>query len=257
MDCQDVEFSSKKSQERIDKALTIFDLAVLNRILTLGLHLMGATRKDIARLLNRSEESVKTSIRVLLRDGFTALRDRRHSMTQPVSNIPANKFSVSMRREGQWQVINLGVPGNELRVPIKHKTQLRTVLLSFFNSRMLSVKQAATAMGISQAHCRELANQLKEVDVDNSLIDKRQGQTQDYRMGPAEKAELIRQFSARSVLKLSTSSEILTEKINEQTDTTVSSRTIRWHMKKLGLKTIRKTLPELVDNQKKTLNKTP
>jgi len=257
MDCQNIEFSPEKSQERIDRALTVFDATTLNRILTLGLHLLGTPRKEIASLVNRPEESVKTSLRVLLRDGLAAFRDRRCSNIQPVVSMPVRSLAVSMRREGKWQIVDFGVPGKELRILVEHKIQLRTVLLSFLNSGLLSVEQAATALEISQAHCRELASKLAYADVEESLIDKRQGQTQDYRMGPAEKAELIQQFAARAVLKLPTSSETLVEVVNEQTARPVSARTVRWHMKKLGLQAIKKTLPDLVDVQKKRLNKAP
>ena len=95
------------------------------------------------------------------------------------------------------------------------------------------------------------------MDVEESLIDKRRGLTRGYRVGPSEKAELIQQFAVRAVLRLSTSSETLAEFVNEQTGTTVSARTIRWHMKDLGLTEIRKTLPDLVDLQKKLLSKAP
>jgi hypothetical protein len=257
MDCRDIEFSPEKSQKRIEKASTIFDPAVLNRIQALGLHLQGASRKEIALLVNRPEESVKTSIRVLLRDGLSALRDRRFSEVQPLSSLPASSLTVSTRREGEWQVVDFGVPGKELRIPAEHKIQLRTVLLSFLNSGLLSAQDAATALGISKAHCQALGSNLASADVEESLIDKRRGQTQDYRVGPGEKAELIQQFAARAVLRLSTSSETLVELVNERSAITVSARTIRWHMKNLGLTEIRKTLPELVDIQKKLLSKAP
>lgn len=257
MNCRDVEFSSEKSQERIAKALTVFDSLVLSRILALGLHLQGASRKQIATLIKRPEESVKTSIRVLLRDGLPAFRDRRHSDVGRVASKPVESLTVSIRREGEWQIVDFGVPDKELRIPAKHKVQLRTVLLSFFNSGLLSIKETTTALGISESHCRELGNKLAHADVEESLIDKRRGQTQDYRMGPAEKAQLIQHFSAHAVLRLSTSSEKLEELVNEHAARTVSARTIRWHMKRLGLTTIRKTLPELVDAKKKNLVKAP
>jgi len=171
--------------------------------------------------------------------------------------MSVGSLAVSTRHEGQWQVVDFGVPGKELRISVEHKIQLRTVLLSFLNSGLLSVEQTATALGISEAHCRELGNKLACADVEESLIDKRRGQTQDYRMGPAEKAELIQQFAARAALRLSTSSETLVEVVNEQAATTVSARTVRWHMKKLGLKAIRKTLPGLMELQKKLLRKAP
>jgi hypothetical protein len=39
--------------------------------------------------------------------------------------------------------------------------------------------------------------------------------------------------------------------INDAQNTAISSRTIRWHMNKLGLMKIKKTLPDLVENLKK------
>jgi hypothetical protein len=257
MDCRDIEFSPEKSQERMDRAWKVFPPAVLDRVLAFGLHLQGASRKEIASLVNRPEESVKTSIRVLLRDGLPALRDRRCSDRQPVASAPVGALAVSTRREGEWQVVDFGAPGKELRIPAEHKIQLRTVLLSFLDSGLLSVEETAAALGISQVHCRELKSKLACADVEESLTDKRRGQTQDYRMGPDEKAELIQQFAARAVLRLSTSSQMLAELVNERAETSVSARTVRWHMKKLGLTAIRKTLPDLVDVQKKLFGKAP
>lgn len=257
MDCRDIGFSPEKSRERIDRALKVFPPTVLDRIMAFGLHLLGAPRREIASLVDRPVESVKTSIRVLLRDGFPALRDRRCSDMQPVANVPVRSLAVSTRREGQWQVVDFGVPGKELRIPTEHKIQLRTILLSFLDSGLLSVEETAAALGISEVHCRELKSKLAYGDVEESLIDKRRGQTQDYRMGPVEKAELIQQFAARAVLRLPTSSQTLAELLNERAETSVSARTIRWHMEKLGLTAIRKTLPDLVDLKKKLLGKAP
>ena len=65
MDCRDIEFSLEKSQDRIDRALGVFEPTVLDRIVAFGLHLQRARRKEIASLVNRPEESLKTRIRVL------------------------------------------------------------------------------------------------------------------------------------------------------------------------------------------------
>jgi len=89
-------------------------------------------------------------------------------------------------------------------------------------------------------------------DVPETLIDKRRGQTRDYKVGPEEKAEIIQQFAARAVTGHSTTSEELAKLVNERTDAGVSPRTIRWHANKLGLAGIKKTLPELVSTLKKT-----
>ncbi len=84
------------------------------------------------------------------------------------------------------------------------------------------------------------------------LVDKREGQKNDFRVDLSVKAELILHFAARSVTGYSTSSQALTELINDTQKITISPRTIRWHMNKLGLMKIKKTLPELVNTLKKT-----
>jgi hypothetical protein len=66
------------------------------------------------------------------------------------------------------------------------------------------------------------------------------------------KAELIQHFVAKAVTGHSISSQVLTELINDTQKTVISSRTIRWHMNKLGLMKIKKSLPELVEALKKT-----
>jgi hypothetical protein len=97
-----------------------------------------------------------------------------------------------------------------------------------------------------------LAAKLANDDVDLVLVDKRQGQKGDYRVSSEKKAQIIQQFAARAVAGYSTSSEVLAEIVNEKSEISLSPRTIRWHINKLGLAGIKKTLPKLVDTLKKT-----
>jgi len=96
-----------------------------------------------------------------------------------------------------------------------------------------------------------LANRLACDDVDNSLIDKRVGQLQDFKVSTTQKAEIIRQFAARAVTGHSTASDIITALVNDQTQGSLTSRTVRRHMKKFGLTSIKNTLPELANELKK------
>jgi hypothetical protein len=123
--------------------------------------------------------------------------------------------------------------------------------LSLLNADLLSTPEVATALGLSCGHCRELAGKLSSDDVVDALVDKRQGQQQDYRVGPEKKAEIIQQFAARAVTGQSTSSDVLAQVVNADSEMTLSPRTVRWHMEKLGLERIKKTLPELVRTLKK------
>jgi len=254
MDCREIEFLPQKSEERIRRAMRVFDPKVLYRILAFVLYLLGAKRGVIAALVGMPEESVKTTIRVVFRDGFQAFLDRRRSDVPSVPKASRTTARISVRRDGEWVVVDFDSNAGELRIPAAHKIQVRTVLLSLQNSGLLSTQETSSVLGISDAHCRELASKLASDDVGESLVDKRRGQTQDYRVGPAQKAEIIQQFAARAVTGLSTASDVLAESVNERTQAELSPRTVRWHMNKLGLASIKKTFPKLVKSLKKTPN---
>ena len=252
MDCHHVEFSPTKSEERINRALQVFPEGLLMRLLAFALHLLGARRQVVAALVDMPEESVKTAVRLAMRDGFPALRDRRRSEGSPIANTSPSPPRVTARREGESYVVEFGPNGKSLRIPITFRVQARTVLLSLVNAGLVSVQETAAALGLHAAHCRELARKLAHHDVVESLVDKRQGQKQDYLVGPEQKAELIQQLAARAITGQSTSSAVLAEEVNERTQAGVSPRTVRWHIQKLGLNHIKKTLPQLVETLKKT-----
>lgn len=250
MDCRGVEFAPNKSEERLNRALRVFPRKLLMRLLAFALHLLGARRKAVATLVGMPKESVKTVVRLVLRDGFPALRDRRRSDTPSAVQVQPGPLVV--RRDGDWLVVEFGLNGKPLRIPTNSQIQARTVLLSLVNAGLLSAQETAAALGISAAHCRALARKLAEHDVVEALVDKRQGQKKDYRVGPEEKAEIIQQLAARAITGRSTSSEALAAAVNERSEAGVSPRTVRWHVRKFGLSQISKTLPELVESLKKT-----
>ena len=159
---------------------------------------------------------------------------------------------MSARREQDRWVLEFGAWEGTVSIPLTHEVQARTLVLSLFNAGALSAQQCAAALGVSAAHCRDLAARLASDDVAHSLLDKRAGQRRDYRVGPRQKAELIQQLAARAITGHSTSSAVLAEQVNEQTQVSVSARTVRWHIHNLGLSDIRTTLPELVETLKKT-----
>lgn len=257
MDCRSVDFSAEKSEERINNALQVFPRRVLMRVVAFALHLLGARRKVVAALVGMPEESVKTAVRLASRDGFPALRDRRLSGATVVASASSSPPQVCVRQEEDWCVVDFGANANTLRMPVSHRVQVKTVLLSLLNAELLSVQETASGLSMSAAHCRALAHKLANHDVAESLVDKRQGQQRDYRVGPEHKAEIIQQIAARAVTGHSTSSEVLVEQVNERTQARLSARTIRWHVHQLGLANIRNTLPPLVASLKKTLDDSP
>jgi hypothetical protein len=252
MDCRDITFSADKSRDRIAHALRVFPRKLLMRVLAFALHLLGASRKDIAALVDMPEESVKTLLRLVMRDGFPALRDRRCTASSPVPAAASAATAASVHADGDGWSIDLGTRGGALRIPTTHPLQARTLVLSLLNAQLLPTQQCAAALGLSPAHCRALARALAARDVAEALFDKRVGQQGDYRVGPEQKAQLIQQWTARTVTGQSTSSEVLAREVNALTDACLSARTVRWHLQHLGLRAIRDTLPQLVETLKKT-----
>ena len=100
-------------------------------------------------------------------------------------------------------------------------------------------------------HIPRLSQGLQKGDV-HALIDKRQGQKRDYLFTPEIKAELVQQFAANAVTGKPISSRVISEQINERCNLKLPDRSIRLHMKKLGLPNIAKSLPALVETLKKT-----
>lgn len=258
MDCRAIPFSPDKSNKRIQRALRVFPEQLLLKILALALYLLGAPRKFAASMASMPETSLNTYISVVMRDGFPALRDRRYDAENIAPQPPKTQAStpVSVRKEDQWVIVTLPGDMGQLRLPIANKIQLRTVLLTLFNSDLITLEQAAQTLELGQSRCRQLARQLSSQDVNDVLIDKRRGQLQDFRVGPEQKAQIILHFTARTITGHSTSSDTLAQALQED-GTTLAPRTIRWHLSKLALSSIKFELPNLVETLKKTLESAP
>ena len=254
MDCQNILFSQKKSQKRIEKVLRILPSQLLKKILFFALYLLGARLNAIASLVDMPEESGKTTVSRVMKDGIPALQDRRKSVkiSTSASHLPPpQEQQASVLLEDDCCIIIFNDMGHQLKVPLNHRVHLRSVLLSLLKANLLSIQTVSSTLGISVEHCKELATNLEQYGATKTLVNKRNGQKHDYRVHLSVKAELIQNFAARAVTGQSISSEVLADAVNEAQKTTISSRTIRWHMNKLGLTNIKKSLPELVQTLKK------
>ena len=258
MNCQDIVFSPQQSQKRIEKALRVLPSQVLKRIIFFALYLLGARLSAIASLVEIPEESVKTTISRVMRDGLSAFPDRRQSAKTYVSQLlpPPQAPQASALIEQDYCAITFGNMDHQLIIPRNHQVHLRSVLLSLLQANLLTVHTVSSILGMTAAHCRQLSARLMNDGVTEVLVDKRKGQKQDFLFDLSAKAELIQHFAARVVTGYSISSQALTEIINDTQKTTISPRTVRWHMNKLGLMKIKETLPELVETLKKTSEST-
>lgn len=251
-DCQDLGFSAELSQQRIDRALRVFELDVLRRLICFALYLLGVDRTALSEVTQMPPGSVRSVLRVLLRDGVSALEDRRQrgfSPPRPPKPGPA-PARVKLREDDQLLMIDLGIPAGTLNIPTRNRLQIRAVLLSMVNSGLLSRKEVAARLDLTAVHTGNLARQLDQDDIP-SLIDKRQGQKQDYRVTADVKAELIQQFVVDVVSEGRTSGRLLSEHLRQRCELVIPDRTVRHHVAQLGLPRIRLSLPQLLRELKK------
>ncbi len=252
IDCQQVRFSPSVGGERKEKAEMVLGKKVVTKILTLALYWLGGSRPQIAAGLGVQENSLRTTVRVVLQDGLGGLEDRRHSHSQgilPPSSQPSAE-AVTVLREADLVTIRFGAIGAPLTLSTANRVQLRVVLLSLVNSGLISAGGVAEVLGLSSVHVRNLASRLADNDVE-ALLDKRRGQQKEYVLTANVKSQIVLQYTANAVLGKATGSKAVVADISERSGLTVSDRTFRHYIAKLGLGEIATKLPELVNRVKK------
>ena len=248
INCQTIPFSQKLQQQRMTQAQSILGSRVVKHIICFVLYLFGVDRKSISDLLRTPPGTIRSIIRAILHNGLPALEDRRQSSSTFLP--PQEKsFKVNIRTEGQSVIIDFGVAG-QLAIPRQNTLQTRVILLTLLDNNLISTREVSEVLGFSMAHTLNLAQKLHTDDI-TALIDKRQGQQQEYRFTPEVKAELIQQFVLGIVSSGKSSGKLLANHLQERCELTLSERSIRDHISKLGLSRIKKTLPNLLSVLKK------
>ena len=217
------------------------------KIIALALYLLGAKRKQVSETVDFPLGTLFTFLTRFNNHGTDALSTKRlaKNATKTVENS-----DVVYRNSGIETRLNL--PDKPVLLPSKDANSLqhRVLVLSFFKWKLISCAEAAEHLGISERHVRHLSSELDADDV-YGLIDKRQGQQQDYSVTAEVKAELVQQFAFNTITGKSTSSEQLCRQVNEACGTTVTDRSLRLHINKLGLAKIKQSLFKMVDEFKK------
>ncbi len=250
IDCQELSFNPLLSCRRWEKASTIFGSTVIRCIVCWALYLLGAKRKDIAEMFEQPENSVKSFLRSLDQDGLPALEDRRrgHSSFLPQTQPRVSRCQLSVSEDDF--LIDFGLPEHRIIIPRQNTVQARTVLLSLLNSGCVSSEDVAGALSLTATHIANLAKQLASEDV-TGIIDKRHGPKSEHLVTPEIKGEIIQQFVVNCLIGGKTSGKGLADNLQER-NLDISGRTIRFHLEKLGLRSIKTSLPELYGAVKKT-----
>lgn len=254
MDCQGLAFSPQLSENRIRQAQVSLGAGIIQRILCFALYLLGLNRSAIGRTLGIPPDTAKSIIKAIKRDGLGALKDRRQKSSTLLPKQEATKLPpITLRENDDHLVVDLGIREKSLKLCRRDPLQMKTVLLSMFNSGLLSTRQVAEAIGLTRSHTAALARRLREQGA-LSLADQRQGQKEDFVVTASVKAELIQQFTVDVITSGRTSSTAISEKLKERCGIVIPDRTVRHHLSRLGLGSIKRSLPQLVAAVKKTSN---
>ncbi len=250
MDCNSLDFSPGVARQRLQRAEALFGPRVVRRLLGWALYLLGAKRRKIAQLLQMPVGTLYSLVRALRLRGLSALEDGRSSTSsfKPPVGEPL-QVSIDLTRE--HLTVRLGVDQGAIRIPAANRLQRRTVLLTLFSSGLISRQQAARGLELSEDRTAKLGRQLRRHDV-QTLIDRRRGQQHDYRFTAAVKAELIQQFLMDLLSEGRTSAEQLSRRLQERCGLQLSSRSIAYHLSRLGLSQIRPALIQRLAGAKKT-----
>ena len=251
IDCQNLAFSRDLHQDRVRRAQQLLGVNVVQRFLCFALYLLGVNRRAIGQALDIPAETAKSIIKAMANDGLCALEDRRRSMSTFLPQSPPQPAPITLKGTDERIVVDFGVGGRRLEIPRQNVLQIRAILLSMLNSGLLSNHQVAEVIGLTPAHTATLAHRLAQEDI-ASLIDKRQGQKSEYRVTPEVKAELIQQFVVDVVAHRKVSSETISAELKDRCQMTVPARTVRHHLARIGLLTIKNTLPQLLASVKKS-----
>jgi hypothetical protein len=251
IDCQKLIFSPRLSENRTDQAQRTLGSIVVQRILCFALYLLGVNRKAIGQSLSIPSETAKSIIKAVYRDGPVALEDRRRRFSSFLPKVQPEPAPITLREEEDHIVVDLGVSGRYLKLSRQDPLLLKTVLLSMFNNDLLSKREVAEAMNLTPSHTATLARRLDEEGA-RSLVDRRQGQKQEYRVTAPVKAELVQQFAVDIITSGQTSGSKISNELKERCNISVPARTVRHHLAQMGLRGIKQSLPQLLAVVKKT-----
>jgi len=235
------------AHKRQKKAEAVLGPKVVSRIIGFALFLLGGKREHIASETGMPLNTFLSFLTRMNRLGVDGLRDRRCSALKP---LPPSPMRIKIVHQEDGISLRLLPTTAELFLRPGNVDQNRVVVLTLSASGLLSSLQAGELLQVSPGYIPALCHKLTAGDVP-SVLDKRMGQQQDYRVTEQMKAELIVQWSANAALGKSCSSPSLNAGLQERCGIKLPERTIRYHLNKLGLMSKVKELSSLITSIKK------
>lgn len=251
LNCHQLSFSQSYSRKRIALANKILGTKLVKRIIGLSLYLLGAGRRPVAEFIEMPYDTFKSFTERVEKNGTFGFLDRREKNPVVLPDQSERKTKITVSVIESCCVIDFGERSNSIQIPIKNTLQVKVVLLSLLKSKMILLGDVAKILNYSESYTSRLAENIYNEDID-ILYDHRQGQKTDYVFNPEIKSEIILQIAGNAVVGKSTSSATVAEDLEKRKGFKLSTRSIRLHISRLGLKDISKKLPSLIDTLKKT-----
>ena len=163
IDCQNLIFSFKLSQQRMAQSKILLGNSTLNRIMCFSLYNLGVNRTNLSTILNMPPGTVKSTIRAINQGGTAAFDDRRKKniMVDYSPSPPTQKATVKI--EEQLTTITLG--DSEINISNSNPLQKKVFLLTLLNNGLLSNADVAKLLNISKAHVSNLSKKLNDNDI--------------------------------------------------------------------------------------------
>ncbi len=225
--------SPRLAAERIEKAKVVFGEAGLRRIIAFTFFILGVNRARIAEMLAVPPGTVRSLMQRVLNVGVEGFVDHRRKAT-PEARVRQTEPQPTTAVHVTQETGALVIAGVQVQLPEDNPIQRKVVLLSLIGDGMLSSRDVAPVLGLSEPHVRRLHRNLMDSDVE-AVLDKRRGQLRDYRVGPELKSKMIVQL----VLELAecgrASGASVAQSLKSKCDEKVPDRTVRHHLNLMGL----------------------
>lgn len=222
--------SHKLAAERIERAKAVFGEAALRRIIAFTLFILGVNRAHITEVLGMPPGTVRSMMRRILGVGVDGFIDHRHK-AEPEAKDRRMEPQPALAVDENGSLVVAGV---QLQLPEGNSAQRKVVLLSLIGKDMLSTKEVAPALGLSESQVRRLHRNLMDSDVE-AVLDRRRGQVRDYRVDPELKSKMIVQLVLELAERGRASGASVSRRLKSNYDENVPERTVRHHLRLMGL----------------------
>jgi hypothetical protein len=236
MFCQLTDFkrSNNLSQKRIERATNTLGKGVVYRLLAFASYLLGWSYEDVARSYGYSVPGLKSLVKQVFSKGLERFVDqRRKDVWLPPSVEPLpEKAEVHLEKRDDVIIVHMNATSLVIRAEDNLARKILAMIL--VDSGVMTQKAAAEITGTMPLAVSKNFQTFKTTGA-VGLIDKREGQKQDYKFSPEVKGELIYGYSMKALENIRPTSSMLAQYLSNAFGQPFSRRSVSHHLEQIGL----------------------